>query len=153
MKKVFTIPNIISMFRIVLIPLFASIYFLNFDNNSQESIFKNSIKYILIFLVGAGIISLILVFLPLLKTKKQKLTFEQKLLNKALKKLKNKGYIIGDHETLESFRDRLTDSNYYEIIKTFINNFILIRYKNLSKEESNFYKKELVNSYKQIKKI
>ncbi|MDD6176752.1 MAG: DUF3488 and transglutaminase-like domain-containing protein [Ruminobacter sp.] len=130
-----------------------SIWFLNFDNNSQESIFKNSIKYILIFLVGAGIISLILVFLPLLKTKKQKLTFEQKLLNKALKKLKNKGYIIGDHETLESFRDRLTDSNYYEIIKTFINNFILIRYKNLSKEESNFYKKELVNSYKQIKKI
>ena len=33
MKKVFTIPNIISMFRIVLIPLFAYIYFLNFDNN------------------------------------------------------------------------------------------------------------------------
>ena len=33
MKKIFTIPNIISMFRILLIPAFAVLYFSNFEYN------------------------------------------------------------------------------------------------------------------------
>ena len=35
MKKVFTIPNIISMLRILLIPVFAVIYFLKIENNYE----------------------------------------------------------------------------------------------------------------------
>lgn len=126
---------------------------LNFNTQDQISLFKNNF----ITMLGVVLIGLVLtsvtIIISILRRPKKKLSLEQKLLNKALKIIENKGFTLKPGEDIIVFKERLTNTSIGSVCVNLFDIYISLRYKNITQIERKTLENDLKNSLKKLKKI
>ncbi len=103
-------------------------FILNFDKDSQQGLFKNSIVTILIIFALGVVVYLVSIAIGIFSKKKEKLAPELIAFRKLINFLKKKSIISDAYETPEKALEKISDENIRQSFKEIVDIFTVIHY-------------------------